>query len=264
VWVAPDPESKATIDAHTKAQHRLARTWTVLWGATSIAGTADANWSTVRSTFTQKAGERFTTGATTSADIAAAAADATLDATTDAFFFPDRFWVQKSAMSGILPLSSPVITSSDDDDTTVPITITADDMSDGHADLSDPNSAVMNLAVLASVSDRPVSLDDTTQYRTQAFGAQAVPAVGPEPSPTDDDSPPPAPTSPVATPDTLAVLGEQYVAAGGTQDDWDEFAADMKLPPAEPYVVQSTAEDPPDPDGDYLPIVEPIDGGAPA
>jgi hypothetical protein len=246
-------------------QHRLARTWTVLWGATSIAGTVDANWSTARSTFTQKAGGRFTTGATTSADIAAAVADATLDPTKDAFFFPDRFWVRKSAMSGILPLSSPVITSSDDDDdTTVPITITADDMSDGHADLSDPNSAVMNLAVLASVIDRPVSLDDTTQYRTQAFGAQAVPAVGPEPSPTDDGSPPPAPTGPVATPDTLTVLREQYVAAGGTQDDWDEFVAVMKLPPAEPYVVQSIAGDPPDPDGDYLPIAEPIDGGAPA
>jgi hypothetical protein len=169
--------------------------------------------------------------------------------------------VQKSAMSGILPLSSPVITSSDDDDTTVPITITADDMSDGHADLSDPNSAVMNLAVLASVIDLPVSLDDTTQYRTQAFGAQAVPATGPEPSPTDDGSPPPAQTGPVATPDTLTALGAQYVAAGGTQDDWDEFVADMKLPAADPYAVQSTADDPPDPDGDYLPIAEPIDGG---
>jgi hypothetical protein len=245
-------------------QHRLVRTWTVLWGATSIAGTADANWSTVRSTFTQKAGERFTTGATSSGDISAAAADATLDATKDSFFFPDRFWVLKSAISGILPLSSPVITSDDDDDTTVPITITADDMSDGNADLSDPNSAVMNLAVLASVIDRPVSLDDTTQYRTQAFGAQAVPAGGPEPSPTDDGSPPPAPTSPVATPDTLAVLGQQYVAAGGTQDEWDAYIADMKLPPADPYAVQSTADDPPDPDGDYLPVADPIDGGAQA
>jgi hypothetical protein len=206
----------------------------------------------VRSTFAEKAGTRFT-GPTSSTDIAAASADATLDTTKDAFFLPDRFWVQKAAMPGILPVSSPVLVSSDDDDTTVPITITADDMTSGNADLSDANSAVMNLTVLASVIDLPVSLDDTTQYRAQTFGTGAAPATGPAPSPTDDGSPPPPPTDPPVTPDTLGVLAQQYVAAGGTQADFDAFVADMKLPAAAPYEFADGVGEDPDPDDQSMP-----------
>jgi hypothetical protein len=214
-------------------QHRLARTWSVLWGATSIGATADAGWPSARSTFTTKAAARFT-AAQSGTDIAAAAAAATLDATASAYFYADVFWATKSALAQLLPVGTQVVNSSDDDDSTVPLTITAADMAAGSADLSDANDAVMNIAVLASVIDLPVSIADTTQYRTQTFGAGATPATGPEPSPTDDGTPPPPPGDPATTPDTLAALAAQYVAAGGTQADFDAFVADAVLAPAAP------------------------------
>ena len=234
-------------------QHRLARTWSVLWGASSIVSTPTAGWPTARAAFAQKTAVKFVTDVTVSSTISSLAAAATLDSTKTEFFFAEVFSLQTTAISAVLPVSSVVITSGDDDDTTVPVTIGLPDMTSGNADLSDPNWATMNITALASVIDEDVSLADSRQYQTLSFATQKAQATGPAPVPTADGAPPPPPTSSGTDSGGLHVLAEQYVAAGGLQSDFDAFAADALLPGVEPSVAVSDATDLPDPDDGFVP-----------
>jgi hypothetical protein len=242
-------------------QHRLARTWSVLWGAGSIVSTATTGWAAAHATFTQKTDVKFITDPTVSSTISSLAAGATLDSTKTEFFFAEVFSVQKSAISDVLPVSSAVIKSGDDDDTTVPVTIGVPDMTPGNADLSDPNWATMNITAFASVIDEDVSLADSRQYQTLSFATQKAQATGPAPVPTADGAPPPPPTDPGSPTesDGLRVLAEQYVAAGGLQSDFDAFAADALLPAVEPWVADADAADLPDPDDGFV-LYGPEDG----
>jgi len=235
-----------------KIQHRLARTWSVLWGAGSIASTTTAGWPAARSAFTQKTDVKFITDLTIGSTISSVVANATLDSTKSAFFFGEVFSVAKSAVSAVMPVSSAVIKSGDDDDTTVPVTISAADMIPGNADVSDPNWATMNITALASVIDEEVSLADSRQYQTISFAPQRARATGPAPAQTADGAPPPPPDDTAAPgPGSLQALADRYLAAGGTQADFDAFFADVVLPDVDPSIPDATAVDPPDPDGEY-------------
>jgi hypothetical protein len=227
-----------------KVQHRLARTWSVLWGATSIHATQTAQWPTARDTFTHKADLKFIKDIATGSVINSRAANATLDSTKDEFFFGEVYSVFKTAFATALPVRSAVITSSDDDDTTEPVVITAADMTAGNADLSDPQWATMNIAALASVIDVDVAVSNATQYRTVSFGSQRAAATGPAPAANADGSPPPAPPDPDAVvPDALQQFSDEYLAAGGQQADLDTFLADVTAPEAvAPASVEDEAE----------------------
>jgi hypothetical protein len=230
-----------------KVQHRLARTWSVLWGKTSITTIGTANWATARTTFTTKAGVKFIKNLETGSLINSRAASATLDITQDEFFFGEVYSVMKSAIATYLPRKSAVITSSDDDDTTEPVVITSADMTPGNADLSDPVWASMNIAVLASVIDKDVSVADATQYRTVSLAATTSPAKGPAPAPTADGSPMPLPVDPNASvPDGLQQFRDAFLAAGGTQTELDDFLAEANAPEAQVPPPATGSEPPPD------------------
>jgi hypothetical protein len=152
-----------------------------------------------------------------------------------------------------------VITSTDDDDTTVPIVITAADMTPGNADLTDPNWATMNIALLASVIDVDVAVANSAQYRTVSFASQKAPAKGPAPAPTSDGSPPPPPADPDAVvPGAVQEFSEAYLAAGGQQADLDAFLADISAPEATLPVAIEDGGDPPLDDSDmFVPPMPP-------
>lgn len=230
-----------------KVQHRLAWTWSVLWGKTSITLTASANWPATAATFTTKAQAKFIKNLETGSIISSRAASATLDNTKDEFFFGEIYSVMKSAIATYLPRKSAVITSSDDDDTTEPVVITSADMTPGNADLSDPQWASMNIAVLASVIDKNVSVAESTQYKTVFLAATSAPAKGPAPAPTADGSPSPLPTDPNASvPDGLQQFREDFLAAGGAQAELDDFLAEANAPEAQVPAPAGGSEPPPD------------------
>jgi hypothetical protein len=221
-----------------KVQHRLAQTWSVLWGATSIRSTNASGWSTARDAFIAKTDIKFIRNLETGSIIRARAASATLDNTKDEFFFAETYSVHKDAISTHLPVKTAVIGSTDgggdDDDTTEPVVITAADMTPAETDLSDPNWPTKNITVLASVIEKEVSTADTTQYRTVTFAAPTAPAKGPAPAPTADGSPMPEPIDPNApVPDRLQEFREQFLAAGGTQAELDDFLAEANAPQAQ-------------------------------
>lgn len=231
----------------SKVEHRLARTWSVLWGKTSIISAASSNWPTTRATFTNKAQAKFIKNLETGSIISSRAASATLDNTQDEFFFGEIYSVMKSAIATYLPRKTAVITSSDDDDTTEPVVITSADMTPGNADLSDPQWASMNIAVLASIIDKDVSIADATQYRTVSLAATSAPAKGPAPAPTADGSPSPLPTDPNASvSDGLQQFREEFLAAGGSQAEVDDFLAEAKAPEAKVPAPAVGSEPPPD------------------
>jgi len=234
-------------------QHRLARTWSVLWGKTSIEATKPADWGTARSTFTGRTDLKFITDIASSSIIRSAASGATADSTKDAFFFDEVFSVAKTAFGTVLPARSAVITSTDDDDTTVPLVITAADMTPDNTDLSDPNWPTMNIALLASVIDVDVSVANSAQYRTVSFASQKTPAKGPAPAPTADGSPSPPPADPDApVPDLLQEFRDAYLAAGGLAADVDAFLADMTPPDAAVAAGGEDGSEPPLSDDEVL------------
>jgi hypothetical protein len=231
-----------------------------LWGATSIGSTKAAEWPAARTRFTGLTDVKFITDITTSSVIRSAAASATADRTQDAFFFGEVFSVAKSAFATVLPVRSAVITSTDDDDTTVPTEIAAADLTAGTADLSDPLWATMNIAVLASVIDVDVAVSSSAQYRTVPVGTQKAPAKGPAPAPTSDGSPPPPPADPDApVPGALQEFSDEYLAAGGQQADLDAFLADITPPEAAETVAVEDGEEPPVPADEFLSPAPPLD-----
>jgi hypothetical protein len=230
-----------------KVQHRLAQTWSVLWGKTAIAPTSAAGWAAARDAFIAKADIKFIKNLETGSIIRSRAANATLDNTKDEFFFTETYSVHKDAIATHLPVKSAVITSTDDDDTTEPVVITAADMTPAETDMSDPNWPTKNITVLASVIDREVSTADTTQYRTGSFAAPSAPAKGPAPAPTADGSPMPDPIDPNApVPDRLQEFKEQFLAAGGTQVELDDFLAEANAPLAQVPAPSDATEPPTD------------------
>lgn len=243
-----------------KVQHRLARTWSVLWGKTSIEATQPAGWPTTRSTFIGKTDVKYITDIASGSIIRAAASGATADSTKDTFFFDEVFSVAKTAFGTVLPARSAVISSTDDDDTTVPLVITAADMTPGNTDQSDPNWPTMNIALLASVIDVDVSVANSAQYRTVSFASQKAPAKGPAPAPTADGSPEPAPTDPDAVvPSAIQEFSEAFLAAGGRQVDLDGFLADVAAPPATPLASVEDGEEPASPADEFLSPPPPSD-----
>lgn len=245
---------------NAKVQHRLARTWSVLWGKTSIEATKPTDWATARSTFTGRTDLKFITDIASSSIIRSAASGATADSTKDAFFFDEVFSVATTAFGIALPARSAVITSTDDDDTTVPLVITAADMTPGNTDQSDPNWPTMNIALLASVIDVDVSVANSTQYRTVSFASQKAPAKGPAPAPTADGSPAPAPADPDAVvPGAIQEFSEAFLAAGGQQSDLDAFLADVAAPQAAPLASVEDGEEPVSPADEFLSPPPPSD-----
>jgi hypothetical protein len=243
-----------------KVQHRLARTWSVLWGKASIEATKPADWPTVRSTFTGKTDLKFITDITVSSVIRSAAASAALDWAKDAFFFGEVFSVAKTAFATVLPVRSAVITSTDDDDTTVPVVITAADLTPGNADFTDPDWPTMNIAMLASVIDVDVAVRNSTQYRTVSFASQKAPAKGPAPAPTADGSPPPPPTDPdTPVPDAVQEFSEAFLADGGQQAELDAFLADVTPAEADVTVAVEDGAEPPVPADEFLSPPPPSD-----
>jgi hypothetical protein len=228
-----------------KVQHRLAQTWSVLWGKSAIAPTNASGWATARDAFIAKTDIKFIKNLETGSIIRTRAANATLDNTKDEFFFTETYSVHKDAIATHLPVKSAVITSTDDDDTTEPVVIAAADMTPAETDMSDPNWPTKNITVLASVIEKEVSTADTTQYRTVTFAAPSAPAKGPAPAPTADGSPMPAPIDPnVPVLDGLEQFREDFLAAGGTQAELDELLAHADAPEA-PSLAPGAGSDPP-------------------
>ena len=246
-------------------QHRLARTWSVLWGKTSIVSTAASGWPAVRDEFTKKTDAKFTIDTATGSVIRSGVANATLDATKTEFFFAGVFSVLKTAVSTYLPVESAVIRSSDDDDTTQPMVVTAADVTADNADVSDPQWATVNITTLASVVDEEVSVADTRQYQSVSFGIQETPAKGPDPAETADGAPPPPAADPdAAGPSAFETFSAEYIAAGGTQAEFDEFVADLSLPAAEEFAAGESDEDLPMSDTPWEPYVTSDEGEWPA
>ena len=245
--------------------YRLARSWAVSWPS-DITRTPAANWPNVRTTFTNKADNKFgTVAAQRSPDPLAAdtlrttisnAANSATAATSGTFFFheyleltipagePDpQAYVNRAAT-----VSSAVITAAEVSDLTVESKVGPPDFTDR----SDPGAWRAHLAVLAEVIDKPVGIDDNAQYRKVQIAPAAAPSPGPRPV-GDGGAPPPAVAPPAHS--LWQQASDAFLAAGGSQAELDELVTGLDDAVSdgaldEPEVVAMSA------DGDPVALLE--------
>jgi hypothetical protein len=228
-------------DATGTFSHRLARTWAVPWPS-DVEKTATAKWTEVRATFVNQADNKFGPVAaqrspndvfatdTLKATITTAANTATA-ATANSFFFHEYFELPIPAgepnpqafVNGAHPQTSAVVTAFEVSDLTVPSRVGPADFTDR----TDARSWMAHLAVLGQVIDTPVSLTDSSQYRTVAIAPTDKPTPGPKPV-GDGGAAPPA--LPPAAHSTWEQATGDFLAAGGAQGDLDSLIAGLEDP----------------------------------
>jgi hypothetical protein len=249
----------------TVYDHRLCRTWAIKWPKDIETET---NWPQVRAKFADDASFKFGTvlGARTGTPLAIddmkrtielVAANATAKFGTQ-FFFAEEIGVDIPAgqdaqtyVNTVKTTSSVVLPSGDVDDTTVPMTVRAGDIDDR----KDPKHWIAHIAVLGQIIDKPVSVSDSSQYRTVKIAPEKKPATGPAPPAAPQGAPANAPAPPKTS--LLEQATEELVSAGAEQGDLDELVAALTPPPEgdDPFAL-AEPELPPaevDPDADPTP-----------
>ena len=167
---------RAAVFRHTGTtfEHRLARTWAVNHPR-DITKTTD--WGPARTEFLAAAVPKFSGHGDIEVEAAIRAAAGSATATSSgSFFLSESLETIDDPATHTVEGASVVLPTGTVDDTTVPIRVTS---SDYRKDATQPGVWIAWFAVLGQVLEKPVSIDNSSQFRKTVISSQKSASVNP-------------------------------------------------------------------------------------